>query len=325
MRTHLQILLPELEQLSLDSDVAFSVVHKRDQVTRQGHATLKQLAQQFPTLPFLLMVHPLDTVHTTITLPPLKKAQHAMAVQSRLQQMLLAPLSQHLFCYEAKADHQFDVVWTERAPLQNLLQHLNLLSVHRIMLQPASLSPTLPRAPHCYALHKTLDFSTQLQHSTPWEKRLTRPLLGALATLLILVISLYSYTQQQGNELQRLQSVAQQAVSDRWPHLPVIVAPLKQAQQALNNQALPTTAASSVSLQSMLQGSAEWLRSLAPSLQSLTWKEQTLSLLLHPDSNTQSLEGVLENTRSQLLAQGLQWHYQPQQNPLLLQLQPITP
>ena len=325
MRTHLQILLPELEQLSLDSDVAFSVVHKRELVTRQGHATLRQLAQQFPTLPFLLMVHPLDTVHTTITLPPLKKAQQAMAVQSRLQQMLLAPVSQHLFCYEAKPDHQFVVVWTERAPLQNLLQHLNTLSVHRIMLQPASLSPTLSRAPHCYALHKTLDFSTQLHHSTPWEKRLTRPLLWALAALFILVIGLYSYTQQQRNELQHLQSVTQQAVGDRWPHLPVVIAPLKQAQQALNSQAQPTTTASSASLQSMLQGSAQWLGPLTPSLQSLLWKEQTLSLLLHPDSNTQSLQGVLENTQAQLQAQGLQWHYQPQQNPLLLQLQPITP
>lgn len=325
MRTHLQILLPELEQLSLDSDVAFSVVHKRELVTRQGHATLRQLAQQFPTLPFLLMVHPLDTVHTTITLPPLKKAQQTMAVQSRLQQMLLAPVSQHLFCYEAKPDHQFVVVWTERAPLQNLLQHLNTLSVHRIMLQPASLSPTLPRAPHCYALHKTLDFSTQLHHSTPWEKRLTRPLLWALAALFILVIGLYSYTQQQRNELQHLQSVAQQAVGDRWPHLPVVIAPLKQAQQALNSQAQPTTTASSASLQSILQGSAQWLGPLTPSLQSLLWKEQTLSLLLHPDSNTQSLQGVLENTQAQLQALGLQWHYQPQQNPLLLQLQPITP
>lgn len=324
MRTHLQILLPELEQLSLDSDVAFSVVHKRDQVTRQGHATLRQLAQQFPTLPFADGTPAgYGTHHHHLAAFKEGPTRHGCA--KSLAANAASPLSQHLFCYEAKADHQFDVVWTERAPLQNLLQHLNLLSVHRIMLQPASLSPTLPRAPHCYALHKTLDFSTQLQHSTPWEKRLTRPLLGALAALFILVISLYSYTQQQGNELQHLQSVAQQAVSDRWPHLPVIVAPLKQAQQALNNQALPTTAASSVSLQSMLQGSAEWLRSLAPSLQSLTWKEQTLSLLLHPDSNTQSLEGVLENTRSQLQAQGLQWHYQPQQNPLLLQLQPITP
>lgn len=324
MRTHLQILLPELEQLSLDTDVAFSVVHKRELVTRQGHATLKQLAQQFPTLPFLLLVHASDTVHTTISLPPLKKAQQAMAIQSRLQQMLLAPVSQHLFCYEAKPDHHFAIVWTERAPLQHLLGSLNALSVHRVIVQPISLSPTQPRAPHCYAIHKNLDFSAQLQHRTPWENRLTRPLLWALAVMLILVVGLYSHTRQQRDELHNLQTLAQQAVSDRWPQLPVVVAPLKQAQQALHNNAQPEQEQALV-LQTLLQHSAQWLAPVTPAVQRLSWKDHTLSLWLQPDSDTQSLQALVDSTHEQLQAQGLQWHYQPQQNPLLLQLQPITP
>ena len=324
MRTHLQILLPELAQLSLDNDVAFSVVHKRGQVTRHDHTSLRQLAQQFPSLPFLLLVQASDTVHTTISLPPLKKAQQAMAIQSRLQQMLLAPLSQHVFCYEAKPDHHFTVVWTERAPLQHVLRSLNALSIHRIMVQPASLSPTQPHSPQCYLIHKALDFSSQLQHSMPWEKQLTRPLLLGLTAMALVVVGLYSHTRQQHDELHTLQTLAQQAVSDRWPQLPVVVTPLKQAQQALHNMAQPEQRVTP-SLQSLLQLSAQWLAPMTPNIQRLNWKDHTLQLFLHPDSNTQSLQTLVDSTHEQLQAQGLQWLYQPQQNPLLLQLQPITP
>lgn len=324
MRTHLQILLPELEHLTIESEVTFALIYKREHITRQGNATLRQLAQQFATVPFLLMVHTLDTVHTTIRIPPVKKAQQAMAIQSRLQQMLLAPLQQHLFCYEPLPDHAFSVAWTERAPLQTLLHSLHTLGVNRVLMQPVCLSKTQTNAPTCYVWNKALELGTQLQHHTPLEKRLRRPLSWALIALAMLVAALYTHTRQQRDELQQLQALAQQAVSDRWPQPPVVIAPLKQAQQALQSAGQADQSAA-LRLPALLQQSAQWLQPLAPAVQSIGWDNHTLRITLQPDSNTQSVDSLLEQTHTQLQAQGLQWLYEPKKDPLVLQLQPLTP
>lgn len=292
MRRYIQILLPELSTLSSDSILDYSLVNGNQ--SHQGSLSWAQLLQQYNRYRWFLLLAATDTVCTTLNFPLVKKSQRDNLIKSRVQQMLLGPLNQHVLCYQIVAPQNAQATWTARAPLERLqqqLQHAGVLNAH---IQALAASPNQNTAQgQVYTPVSALNFARQLAQHSPLHNKLYQ--LAVLSLLLSaclwLVLSIQTSTLQAQVAQTRQASVM--AVQKQWPSIPTVIAPLAQARRALQEQGQDHTRPDAIHA---IQIALEKLAPLNVEILDLHWEDQLLSLTLadHAETDKQALQEALQ-------------------------------
>lgn len=277
MRTHLRLQLPRLQTLTVQQPLAFTIVDRRRQLQQEGHMPLSQLLRQFSHLPFVCWLAEGDAITTQLTLPPLKKSQRETAIRSRLQSMLLQPYDCYVVSWEESSSGNYQVSWALKKTLQPLLQPLQQAAISRIQLIPSTeenhanwRTEPLPKT----NLFFVLDSQATSSAMWPWLKW---PLLATVVWWSSLALGQYKVK----HYTHALQQSNIELVQSTFPHLPLVINPLAQAKQALQQQEeAHSHQPNSASLIWLLERISELAPELNDNVRALQYENQRLQLTL---------------------------------------------
>lgn len=145
--TRLRIALPPLDQLSAESLVHYAWLDRTGQVSRQGQASLGQLAPPRKTLAAECFLHPGDSLLTSLELPPLTAAKVTAAVTCAAQALILGPVAQVQVVHGPRESNgQVQVGWLPKAGLEQLNRVLAQVHISLRGLYPAPYALPVPPA-----------------------------------------------------------------------------------------------------------------------------------------------------------------------------------
>lgn len=141
MKTTLRLELPALSLLHADSRVAFALLDRQHAVQRTGELPLAELAAAVPPSRVEGILHPADSVLTTVTVPPLPTHRLQAAVAGAVEPMLLGDIEGLAVAHGARAgDGSVSVAWAAREPLARALRLLADSGLPADALVPAPLA-----------------------------------------------------------------------------------------------------------------------------------------------------------------------------------------
>ncbi|MCK2094558.1 type II secretion system protein GspL [Thauera aromatica] len=244
MRKHLRLALPPLSQLTPDSPCAFALVDQRGALLRAGELPLKRIADEIPVEHLQVILPPGEAIVVSVTIPPLPAKRIEAAVCSSIEPMALSDIADLCVAHSPRAvDGNVSVAWAERRAIARLWELLASVGLdvaaivpHELALAADDPNPQLPLAAPADArwLAPLPNWSLARAELRPagQARRWHGSALWAGAAALVWLLGLQVYAAQQRQELQNLQRGMEQIVLDAFPHIPVVIAPLKQASDA---------------------------------------------------------------------------------------------
>jgi general secretion pathway protein L len=149
MSALLRVALPELRQLSPDSELDCAWLDAQGRVLEQGRRSLSALAKAGAKA-VELCLHPSDSLFTHIALPPLPAARMAAAVGLAVDSLLLVSLAQtHVVHGPRNSAGQVPIAWLARSSLERLLQLLAQCAISPRGLYPAGAFLALAAPAQC--------------------------------------------------------------------------------------------------------------------------------------------------------------------------------
>ncbi|WP_455883791.1 type II secretion system protein GspL [Pseudomonas putida] len=317
----LRIGLPPLDQLTLESPVKFAWL-ERGVVIQEGCDSLTQLGKSRQAVDCFL--HPRDSVLTSLELPPLPAAKTAAAVACAAQALILGPVdSMHVAHGPREIDGRVQVGWVPKAGVERLGQVLTQAQLKLRGLYPApyalpvgaaaldegylltrdSLQQAAVHPLGLQALEVPLvDAAQRWSGAVPaWglQARLSQASSGgwgrALACVALAVaiwtVGLNLYAGRQVDEGQRLKASMSQQVRQAFPQLPVVLNPLQQARQQLAARQSGAAADPGQRFTSLLQLAGSNLPFMVGSVDSLSFEQGRLHLVLLEGSRNPAAEG----------------------------------
>lgn len=182
--SRLRIALPPLDSLTLHTELAFARLSPDGRVSETGHSSLQQLGQLPKTPALECFLHPLDSLLTSIELPPLPAARIKAAVSCAAQALILGHSERMHVAHSGRgADGQVQLAWVPKAALEQLAQLLRQSGVKLRGLYPAPYALPAPPAGHisaCYeAEHLLLRHSAEQGTVQPVFADSLEPLLAS--------------------------------------------------------------------------------------------------------------------------------------------------
>ncbi|MDH0300865.1 MULTISPECIES: GspL/Epsl periplasmic domain-containing protein [unclassified Pseudomonas] len=257
MSTTLQIRLPPLATLEAASLLDY---HHGE---HHGQATRAQLAAQARGATWRLHLHEDDSLALAIALPPLTGKRLEAAVRCAVQGLLLGDSGQvHVAHGARQADGRVAVAWLGLAQLAQLQAWLQ---ADKIRLSGLFAQPAEALAPP--------DLSGGLQApAKPLDWTRTVAIWSAAALIWCLGLNLYAAQLASEGEALRSRMVAQ--VREAFPQLPVVLNPLQQARQQLQNGSVTTT----TGLGALLDGAGRVMPFLAGNVAAMTYQDGVLRI-----------------------------------------------
>jgi len=127
--------------LHASSRVAFALLDRQHAVQRTGELPLAELAAAVPPSRVEAILHPADSVLTTVTVPPLPTHRLQAAVAGAVEPMLLGDIESLAVAHGARTgDGAVAVAWTARDPLARALRLLADNGLPADVLMPAPLA-----------------------------------------------------------------------------------------------------------------------------------------------------------------------------------------
>ena len=127
--------------LHADSRVAFALLDRQHAVQRTGELPLAELAAAVPPSRIEGILHPADSVMTSVTVPPLPAHRLPAAVAGAVEPMLLGDIESLAVAHGPRAgDGSVVVAWTAREPLARALRLLADCGLPADALIPAPLA-----------------------------------------------------------------------------------------------------------------------------------------------------------------------------------------
>ncbi|OZI20993.1 hypothetical protein CAL26_26485 [Bordetella genomosp. 9] len=250
MKTVLRLALPPLRALNPDMRVAFVLLDRERRILREGELPLREIAAVTPAARVEAVLHPLDTVDTFITLPPLRGDRLQAAAVAQVEPLTLSSTDDLAIAFGPRDDAgRAPVAWTDRAVLVR-----GWTALAEAGFDVAALYPTRVAAPQAGADESAgiaplgLPADARWRQASPaWSlalpelrpamrggQRWRAPLAWAAAALAVWLIGLNIHAAQLAGEGAALRQTMISRVADAFPDLPVIVDPLKQAQQRVD-------------------------------------------------------------------------------------------
>ena len=242
MKQHLRLALPPLELLSIDTRLSFALLDRHGQLARAGELTPTELASQIGSYPAYAIVHPNDAIVAQVKVPPVSAQRLGAAVAGSIEPMLLSDLEQLCVAHGPRsADGSVTVAWAERmsvAKAWTLLADvgLNVVAIipHALAMptdDPAPETPlSLPAGPRWLAPLPSWSLAQESLRPTSAGGRWRKAAWWATAAAAVWILGLNTYASRLQTEVKTLQNNMRTAVTRAFPQIPVVIEPLRQAQ-----------------------------------------------------------------------------------------------
>lgn len=143
--SRLRIALPPLDSLTLHSELAFARLSPDGRVSESGHSSLLRLGQLPKTPALECFLHPLDSLLTSIELPPLPAARIKAAVSCAAQALILGQSERMHVAHSGRGtDGQVQLAWVPKAGLEQLAQLIRQSGLKLRGLYPAPYALPVP-------------------------------------------------------------------------------------------------------------------------------------------------------------------------------------
>ncbi|OZI71892.1 GspL/Epsl periplasmic domain-containing protein [Bordetella genomosp. 12] len=308
MKTMLRIALPPLALLHPQTLLPFAWYDRRGRPVRQGRETAQALATAFRNAPAEAVLHPEDAIAAEIAVPALGRTRHAAVVRGALEPLVLGDLNDLAIGYSpANADGKVAVAWSTRTAIAQacaLLASQGMPLRAIVPTQAWGAGPALETDGDARWHHPSPGWSLELPRvaqgrPSPWRAPLR---LGALAVALW-VLGLNLYARQLAAEAQGLRETMTARVQQAF-HLPVVIDPLRQAQQGL--QALRQDRKGGDDLLALARDAATLLPQAQDKLKQLNYTGQALTLQWQPPADVAADPAAMAQSLQQAAALGLQ-------------------
>lgn len=242
MKQHLRLALPPLELLSTDTNLAFVLIDRHGRIARQGELPPVGLATQVGSHPVYAVLHPHDAIVAQVTVPPVSSQRLGAAVAGSIEPMLLSDIEQLCVAHGPRRPNgQVDVAWATRRQLADawaLLADAGLDVVafipHGLAVPKDDPNPETPLAlpagqrwtgplPSWSLAHESLRPASA---GGRWRKAVW----WTTAAAAVWVLGLNAYASRLHDEVHSLQNDMRLAVTQAFPHIPVVIDPVRQAQ-----------------------------------------------------------------------------------------------
>ncbi|WP_158215437.1 GspL/Epsl periplasmic domain-containing protein [Candidimonas nitroreducens] len=265
----MRLALEPLSSLQADTPVDYALIGRDGRLTRDGRAPLRQLGALARTWPAYAILHESDAIVTRVTVPPVPVKRLRPAVLATIEPMALSDIEELAVGHGPQAvDGGVTVAWASRGALRRAWATMAAAGltvagfVPRQLLRPQAGSGTgaggtggtsdtgstssigntgdtidtgdkhdagsamawLAPLPD-WSLHDAIPRPTA--GLGRWRRALAWT--GAAAALWIVGLNIYAL--QRGSQLKALRQAMTDAVAQAFPKIPVIIDPLRQAQQ----------------------------------------------------------------------------------------------
>lgn len=312
MRQHLRLALPLLCDLTPETNIAFVLVDRDGRVARSGQLSLAELGAEAGAVAVHAILRPDDAVVAAITVPPVSNQKLGAAVAGSIEPMALSDVSQLCVAHSARAaDGTVTVAWSARLPLAKAWALLARSGLNIVAFIPQSLAlpaddpaPAeplgLPAGPRWLAPLPGWSLAQDELRPLSAKGRWRKPIYWSAAAVAVWAVGLNWYAAQLANEVESLQQGMQSTVVQAFPHIPVVIDPVRQAQHQLDAQRLAHGAAADDDFMPLALATAKVLDFAQSHVRGLLYEKGVLTLTL--------AEGYLPPGSEAVLAQSAAVH-----------------
>lgn len=245
MQKKLRIALPSCVDLTPETVCAFALLSRNGALLRKGELPLRLIAASLSVKSAYLILPPNESTVVNITLPPVKARQMNAAVISSIEPMALTDIADLCIAYGRRGPGgNLVVAWAERNSIISIWNLLVSVGLHVSGIVPHALlentdSQSVPPVDSLW-LSRLPDLSFDSDELRPGSQlgRWLPSLYWAIAAALLWLLGLQIYAIQMRNEAQFLQRSIERSVQEHFPQIPVVIAPVKQARDALEDMRL---------------------------------------------------------------------------------------
>lgn len=292
MRQHLRLALPPLSEIAPDTNIVFVLVDREGRVARAGQLPLVELGAEAGSMAVHAVLHPDDAVVADITVPPVSRQRLGAAVAGSIEPMALSEIGQLCVAHGARADDgTVTVAWTAREPLAKAWAQLvdagltiHAFVPHALALPPDDPHPAeplrLPAGPRWLAPFPGWSLAHEALRPASASGRWRKAIYWSAAAAAVWLIGLNWYASRLSNEVRSLQQHMEQAVIQAFPQIPVVIDPLRQAQNERDALRLAQGAAADDDFMPLALAAAQVLDFARSHVRSLRYENGVLTLTL---------------------------------------------
>lgn len=314
MKSTLRIALPPLAAFSAQSALDFVLTDREGALARAGTLTPAELVVAVSARRVEVILHPHDAVLAEVQLPPLTGPRLEAAVQGAVEPLALDDVELLAIAHGPRApDGRVTVCWTNRAALARAWQTLAQAGLHVVALLPTDLIlPPDDATPHDpLALPANARWLVdapgwslalpELQPQSAHPSRWRRPLIWCAAAAAVWIVGLNLYAGQRAREADGLRTAMAAKLRAAFPEIPVVVDPLRQAEQQRNALRSSQGTANDGDFLPLALAAAQALPFAATRVTELRYANEQLTLVLDDnDANASPLQSQV-NTQAQTL------------------------
>lgn len=242
MKQHLRLALPPLERLSSDTPIAFVQVDREGRAARSGEQTAIELGAHAGSQAVYAILHPDDAIVAQVTVPPVSAQRLDAAVLGSIEPMVLSDIEQLCVAHGARApDGAVTVAWTTRRPLADAWTMLADAELdiaafipHALALPAGDAQPgqalQLPAGPRWLAPLPAWSLAHDSLRPASAGGRWRKAAWWGAAAAALWIVGLNGYAGRLQGEVDSLQRNMRQAVTHAFPQIPVVIDPVRQAQ-----------------------------------------------------------------------------------------------
>lgn len=247
MRQHLRLALPPLERLTLETRLAFVLVDREGRAARAGELTALELGTQLGAHPVYAILHPSDAIVAQITVPPVSSQRLGDAVAGSIEPMVLSDIEQLCVAHSPRApDGAVTVAWATRRPLTDAWSLLADAGLDVAAFVPLELALpagdpqrdnqlALPGGPRWLAPLPSWSLAHDSMRPTSAGGRWRKAAWWAAAAAAVWLLGLNLYASRLQGEVDALHANMRTTVTQAFPQIPIVIDPVRQAQNQLND------------------------------------------------------------------------------------------
>jgi len=242
MKQHLRLALPPLERLSPDTPIAFVQVDREGRAARSGEQTAVELGAHVGSHAVYAILHPDDAIVAQVTVPPVSAQRLDAAVLGSIEPMVLSDIEQLCVAHGPRApDGAVTVAWITRRPLADAWTMLADAGLdiaafipHMLALPAGDAQPgqalQLPAGPRWLAPLPAWSLAHDSLRPASAGGRWRKAAWWGAAAAALWIVGLNGCAGRLQGELDTLQRNMRQAVTQAFPKIPVVIDPVRQAQ-----------------------------------------------------------------------------------------------
>ncbi|WP_459618325.1 type II secretion system protein GspL [Bordetella sp. 2513F-2] len=287
MKNILRIALPRLEDLNAAVLLEHAWFDRKGEPARQGALTAAALAGAWPGVGVYAVLHPDDAIVARVNVPAVAPARFPAAVRGALEALVLSDLDALAIGHgKREPDGTVTVAWADRAALHRACRLLSDAGLKLRAVVPAQALQQDADAPpqerdaarwHAPLPGWTLELPRLAPtHVSPWRPALRWSAIAAL----LWIAGLNLYAGQLRGEAEALRARMQADVRDAFPDIPVVLDPMRQAQQGYEALLAQRGGTSGGDFFLLARAAAQVLPFAADAVETLHYRDQTLTLQL---------------------------------------------